>query len=165
MRKMSSHKFASAALILGCLTGGAGAQLLSNLEAFGSSVSLMDPSADPWSRSEDGPKEIAMADFDGDGLPDLAASKVMGRVAVVFGEGGKAFTQPLFLDPPGVDGRTARDCHGGLQWRRPARHCRCSAVFESRRAVLLDGRADVFAAGHGFGMARGARFAPLGFRW
>lgn len=88
------------ALLPALFIGNAPAQLLSNLEAFGSSVSLIDPDDDPTGFSEDGPKELATADFDGDGQPDLAVSKVFGRVAVVFGEGGKEFTQPLFLDPP-----------------------------------------------------------------
>lgn len=77
------------------------AQLIKNLEAFGNSVSTIDPTrSDPNHLESDGPKELATADFDGDGQPDLAASKVFGKVAVMFGTGGKDFTPVRFLEPP-----------------------------------------------------------------
>ena len=77
------------------------AALLESLESFSDSVSLVGPGSDTEDRYQtDGPKELVTADFDKDGQPDLAASKVMGRVAVTFGLGGKQFAFPLFLDPP-----------------------------------------------------------------
>ena len=84
-----------------CSLVGVDAQLLNNLETFGNSVSLIDQSwNDPGNLETDGPKELATADFDGDNQADLAASKVFGKVSVVFGKGGKDFTDVQFLVPP-----------------------------------------------------------------
>src|SRR5262245_46111531 len=82
------------------------AQLLQNLRTFGNSVSLIDPAPLPsgGTYESDGPKELAGADFDLDGKPDLAASKVSGKVSVVFGVGGRDFAPARFLTPPSGTG-------------------------------------------------------------
>src|SRR5436190_8265813 len=86
--------------------GPARAQLLTNLRSFGNSVSLIDPAPLPSAGGfeSDGPKELVTADFDLDGKPDLAASKVSGKVTVVFGLGGKDFQPAQFLTPPAETG-------------------------------------------------------------
>jgi len=83
-------------------TASSPAQLLQNLRSFSNSVSLIDPSPPPGDPAyeSDGPKELVSADFDQDGRPDLAASKVSGKVSVVYGRGGKEFDPARFLSPP-----------------------------------------------------------------
>ena len=104
--KSVSVSVRSAVLLMALVPlGNVGAQLLRNLEAFGNSVSLIDVNrSDPDNLEVDGPKHLATADFDLDGLPDLAASKVFGKVAVVFGEGGTDFSPAQFLSPPADTG-------------------------------------------------------------
>lgn len=104
--KSVSVSVRSAVLLMALVPlGNVGAQLLRNLEAFGNSVSLIDVNrSDPDNLEVDGPKHLATADFDLDGLPDLAASKVFGKVAVVFGEGGTDFSPVQFLSPPADTG-------------------------------------------------------------
>jgi len=69
-------------------------QLFSNLQALVYQI----PVGDPHLRGPaEGPKGIATADLDGDGMEDLAVSNTDGTVTVYFGRGGGRFSQPLHL--------------------------------------------------------------------
>ncbi len=71
------------------------AQLFENLKALGGSrYPVGDPSVNVtniFGESVEGPKDVAVADLDGDGLPDLAASNKDGSVTVRFGLGDGKF--------------------------------------------------------------------------
>src|SRR5437016_11831323 len=76
-------------------------QLFDNLKAFGNRLPVGDPTRSSQS-GDDGPKGIAVADFDGDGRPDLAVSDLDGSVTLYFGEAGGKFSSPRYL-PTGAD--------------------------------------------------------------
>ncbi len=75
-----------------CLTSVVGqAQLFDNLRVLGGSrYAVGDPSVTTTNRFGEvleGPKEIAVADLDGDGVPDLAVSNKDGSVTLRYGDG------------------------------------------------------------------------------
>ncbi len=136
----------------------ASGQLLQNLRSFSNSVSLIDP-VPPEETGEygtDGPKELISADFDLDGKPDLAASKVSGKVAVVYGSGGKEFYPAVFLTPPDGTGElrgiTAADFNGD---GRP--DLAVAAPYGSRLVVFPAGPGRTFQAPQTIDSWRGVR--------
>ena len=79
-----------------CLMGVVGqAQLFDNLRVLGGSrYAVGDPSVTTTNRFGEvleGPKEIAVADLDGDGVPDLAVSNKDGSVTLRYGDGEGKF--------------------------------------------------------------------------
>ena len=79
----------------------ANAQLFDNLRVLGGArYSVGDPSVTATNLDGDtveGPKDIAVADLDGDGRPDLAASNKDGSVTVYFGVGDGTFANVRHL--------------------------------------------------------------------
>lgn len=78
--------------------------LFDNLRAFGTRLDVGDPSLTPTNadgRIIDGPKDIAVADLDGDNLPDLAVANKDGSVTVYFGLGNARFGAPTHLHTDG----------------------------------------------------------------
>jgi hypothetical protein len=72
------------------------AQLFTNLQAFATRIQVGDPEVKAED-SLDGPKGIAMADFDRDGNPDLAVANTDGTVTLVYGRGQGKFGAPVHL--------------------------------------------------------------------
>lgn len=72
----------------------AAAQLFTNIDLL---LSRFPVSCQGVSRSGDGPKGVASADFDGDGNPDLAFSNTDGSVNVFFGRGDGKFERSQCL--------------------------------------------------------------------
>src|SRR6478672_6931960 len=74
------------------------AQLLEHLEAItlGTRLPVGDPAISP-TNGLDGPKDIVVADFDGDGKPDLAVSNKDGSVTIYYGKGDSKFDGPVHL--------------------------------------------------------------------
>src|SRR6185436_14948876 len=88
-------------------------QLFSNLVAFGNRLSAGDPTVGA-TNSLDGPKGLASADFNHDGLDDLAVANTDGTVTVFLGVGDGKFGPPRHLQT-GVDelrGIIAADMNG-----------------------------------------------------
>jgi hypothetical protein len=73
-------------------------QLLGHLRALGGTrYPVGDPTltvTNAFGREEDGPKDIAVADLDGDGKADFAAANKDGSVTVYFGTGDGRFGAP-----------------------------------------------------------------------
>src|SRR5436189_4335432 len=92
---MKPHLLAAgiAALLLGISP--ASAQLFDNLRSLaGTRYSVGDPALSPTNSAGDeveGPKDIAVADLDGDGKSDFAASNKDGSVTVRYGIGDGTF--------------------------------------------------------------------------
>ena len=146
-------------LLTGLLAIGAApcsAQLLQNLRTFSNSVSLIDPAAPAGAYESDGPKELVCADFNLDGRPDLAASKVAGKVAVVYGLGGKDFAPVRLLAPMAGTGElrgiTSGDFNGD---GRP--DIATAAPYSGRISVFLSGAGMTFAAPVTINAWRGVR--------
>ena len=82
-------------IVLLCGGPPARAQLFENLRALGGQrLPVGDPSVTSTNLNGDtvdGPKDIAVADLDGDGTPDLAASDKDGSVTLYFGVGDGTF--------------------------------------------------------------------------
>ncbi|HUF63688.1 MAG TPA: FG-GAP-like repeat-containing protein [Verrucomicrobiales bacterium] len=70
--------------------------LVQHLQAFPIRTELGDPSL-PAVFGHEGPKGIACADFDDDGLPDLAVSNLDGSVTLLINRGGGDFQNPTHL--------------------------------------------------------------------
>jgi hypothetical protein len=70
------------------------AQLLENLQAFGSRLEV-GPSYDDAERRPEGPKGIANADFDKNGAPDFAVSSTDGTITVYLNDGDMEFGEPI----------------------------------------------------------------------
>jgi hypothetical protein len=77
------------------------AQLFDNLRALGGTrYSVGDPSVTSTNldgETVDGPKDINVADLDGDGHPDLVASDKDGTVTIRYGVGDGTFGEPSYL--------------------------------------------------------------------
>ncbi len=78
------------------------AQVFSNLLDYVIQLRVGDPKV-AAAHSLEGPKGIATADFDGDGIPDLAVSNSDGTVTVYYGLGNGRFTGPFHLRTGGAD--------------------------------------------------------------
>ncbi|MEM7383495.1 MAG: VCBS repeat-containing protein, partial [Verrucomicrobiota bacterium] len=70
------------------------AQLFENLEKFVDRVNVGDPEV---THGREGPKGVALVDFDGDGKPDIATSNLDGTISVAWGKGGLDFEQAVHL--------------------------------------------------------------------
>jgi hypothetical protein len=94
-------RFAFAAVLVLATGMPAHSQLLDHLRALsGTRYPVGDPSVTVTNRfgdPEDGPKDIAVADLDGDGKADFAASNKDGSVTVYFGLGDGTFASALHL--------------------------------------------------------------------
>jgi hypothetical protein len=80
--------------------------LFDNLRAFGTRLDVGDPALSPTNAGGqiiDGPKDIAVADLDGDSRPDLAVANKDGSVTVYFGLGGGEFGPPTHLHTGGSE--------------------------------------------------------------
>ncbi|PYJ02743.1 MAG: hypothetical protein DME25_15400 [Verrucomicrobia bacterium] len=80
--------------------------LFDNLRALSSRLPVGDPSLTPTNSNGqilDGPKDIAVADLDGDGLADFAVANKDGSVTVYFGLGGAQFSPPTHLHTGGTE--------------------------------------------------------------
>jgi hypothetical protein len=78
--------------------------LFDNLRAFGTRLDVGDPALSPTNaggRIIDGPKDIAVADLDGNSRPDLAVANKDGSVTVYYGLGGGEFGPPTHLHTGG----------------------------------------------------------------
>ena len=103
----------AAAVFLISLSSGS-AQLFENLQALvGERYTVGNRDAIPTNIQSEvlGPKDIAVADLDGDGTPDFAASNKDGSVTLRFGIGNGKFGAPMHLlaftnAPSDVDGFT-----------------------------------------------------------
>src|SRR5438552_3163714 len=89
------------AAILGLGLGDVGAQLFDNLRALaGSRYPVGDPLVaitNLHGEPIQGPKDIAVADLDGDGKPDFAVANKDGTVTLYFGVGDGTFTDETHL--------------------------------------------------------------------
>ena len=75
------------------------AQLFDSLQAFGSRLDAGDPSVEStWEWGKEGPKGLASGDFNGDGLPDIAASNLDGTVTVYLNGADGEFSAPIHLN-------------------------------------------------------------------
>jgi hypothetical protein len=102
------HTLGLLALLAAATPGASAAEtlLFDNLRAFGTRLDAGDPSlsaTNQGGRIIDGPKDIAVADLNGDALPDLAVANKDGSVTVYFGTGGGAFGSPAHLHTGGHD--------------------------------------------------------------
>lgn len=85
---------ALAALVLSVLP--LRAELFGNLESFTDRIAVGDPLT-PALQSEEGPKGLASADFNGDGRPDLAVGNLDGTITVLMSLGGGRFAPPQHI--------------------------------------------------------------------
>ncbi len=86
--------------------GAAATFLFENLSAISVRLDAGDPSLSPTGSNGqiiDGPKDIAVADLNGDGLPDLAAPNKDGSITVYFGVGNARFGPPTHLATMGTE--------------------------------------------------------------
>src|SRR5438477_7897909 len=84
----------------------AGTFLFDNLRAFSTRLPVGDPDLAPTNSGGqilDGPKDIAVADLNGDGLPDFAVANKDGSVTVYFGLGNARFGPPTHLHTTGTE--------------------------------------------------------------
>src|SRR5205809_1799436 len=84
----------------------AGTLLFDNLRALGTRLPVGDPALAPTNSGGqiiDGPKDIAVADLNGDGLPDFAVANKDGSVTVYFGLGNARFGPPTHLHTTGTE--------------------------------------------------------------
>jgi hypothetical protein len=79
-----------------------GTPLFTNLKSFVTRLHAGDPDITATT-SVDGPKDIVVADLNGDGLADIALSNVDGTVTVYFSLGDGHFTEPLHLHTGGTE--------------------------------------------------------------
>src|ERR1043165_2175089 len=91
------------------------AHMMDQWEAIplGTRLTVGDPALSP-TNGLDGPKDIVVADFDGDGKPDLAVSNKDGSVTVYYGKGDSKFDGPVHLHTGTNElrGIVAADFHG-----------------------------------------------------
>src|SRR5437667_2311444 len=86
--------------------GAADTLLFDNLRGFSTRLPVGDPALAPTNSGGqilDGPKDIAVADLDGDGLPDFAVANKDGSVTVYFGLGNAQFSPPIHLHTTGTE--------------------------------------------------------------
>ena len=87
-------------IVCALLASPASAQLFDNLRALSSRLRVGDPAVTVTNvsgQSLEGPKDIAVADLDGDGRQDFAAAGKDGSATVYFGGGDGTFSTPLNL--------------------------------------------------------------------
>src|SRR5262245_24672997 len=88
-------------VFIGMGTLSARAQLFDNLRVLGGArYPVGDPSVTVTNLDGvevEGPKDVAVADLDGDGKPDLAASNKDGSVTLYFGVGDGTFSNIMHL--------------------------------------------------------------------
>jgi FG-GAP-like repeat len=87
-------------------TSGAATLLFDNLAAFSTRLPVGDPVlalTNAFGQILDGPKDIAVADLNGDNRPDFAVANKDGTVTVYFGLGAARFGSPLHLPTPGSE--------------------------------------------------------------
>ncbi|MDA0813281.1 MAG: VCBS repeat-containing protein, partial [Verrucomicrobia bacterium] len=76
------------------LVPNAGAQLFDNLVKFVDRIGVGDPAVNT---GREGPKGLALVDFDADGKLDVATSNLDGTISVAYGQGGLAFDPAVHL--------------------------------------------------------------------
>ena len=93
---MTHHKIPMiiATAAAGMFATHAEAQLFENLEKFVDRVNVGDPEV---GNGREGPKGLALVDFDADGKLDIAASNLDGTVSIAYGQGGLAFEKAVHL--------------------------------------------------------------------
>jgi len=87
-------------------TSGAATLLFDNLAAFSTRLPVGDPvlaGTNANGQIVDGPKDIAVADLDGDGRPDFVVANKDGTVTVYYGLGDARFGPPTHLHTPGSE--------------------------------------------------------------
>jgi hypothetical protein len=88
VRRRRSFVFAACALLAGA-SPTLRAQLLDNLSAFTDRFEVSEKNPGSFQ----GPKAIAVQDFDGDGRPDFATANTDGRISVFFHQEGSSFVE------------------------------------------------------------------------